>query len=106
MVVSGFAFSQMVGGFSNADIKDYGVVQAAKFAVKAKNISLARVGKNAYKLVEITRAEVQVVAGINYHVCFEAKLGNNTKNADVVVYKDLQKKMSLTSWDWKECSIK
>ncbi len=106
VLVLGSAFAQIAGGYGTADLKDPQVMAAAKFAVGAQNAKLKRTGRRAYTLLEISKAEMQVVAGLNFHVCIKTKLGTSIRNADAVVYQDLQQKLSLTSWDWKKCSIK
>jgi hypothetical protein len=106
LVLGSLALAQVAGGFTDADVKDFGVVMAAKFAVRTKNASLGRSGSHAYKLLEVTKAKVQVVAGLNYHLCFEVKFSDNSRSAEAFVYKDLRNKMTLNSWDWKACSMK
>jgi hypothetical protein len=74
----------IVGGFSPADINSSEVQAAAQFAAQSLGGLLAKV----------TSAEQQVVAGMNYRMNIE--LQNRAKHT-VVVYKDLQGNMSLTS---------
>ncbi len=100
------AAAQLAGGFGTADLKDPEVIAAAKFALSTKNTSMKRTGTRAYNLLEIQKAEVQVVAGLNYRVCMKVKLGSILRTADALVYKDLQNKYSLSSWVWDKCSIK
>jgi hypothetical protein len=97
---------QMTGGFSNADLKNPEVITAAKFALETKNSSMNRTGARAYTLLEIEKAQVQVVAGLNYRVCIKIKLGSILRTADALVYKNLQNQQSLSSWTWDKCSIK
>lgn len=106
LVLGSLVLAQVTGGFTDADVKDFGVVMAAKFAVRSKNASLGRSGSHAYKLLEVTKAKVQVVAGLNYQLCFEVKFSDNTRSAEALIYKDLRNKMTLNSWDWKACSLK
>jgi uncharacterized membrane protein YoaK (UPF0700 family) len=105
-VLLGSALAQIAGGYGTADLKDPQVIAAAKFAVGAQNAKLKRTGNRAYTLLEIGKAETQVVAGLNFHVCVNTKLGTNIRSAEAVVYQDLQQKLSLSSWSWKKCSIK
>jgi hypothetical protein len=105
VVLGTLALAQIAGGFGSADIKDPEVIGAAKFALETKNIGMNRSGTRAYGLLEIQKAEVQVVAGLNYRVCFKVKLGSIIRSADVLVYKNLQNKYSLSSWVWNKCSI-
>ncbi len=106
IVFFGSVTAQIAGGYGTADVKDPQVMAAAKFAVSAQNSKLKRTGSRAYTLLEISRAEMQVVAGLNFHVCIKTKLGTSIRSSEAVVYQDLQQKLSLTSWDWKKCSIK
>lgn len=106
LVFFGSALAQIAGGYATADVKDPQVMAAAKFAVGAQNTKLKRIGSRAYALLEISKAEMQVVAGLNFHVCIKTKLGTNTRSAEAVVYRDLQQKLSLSSWAWKKCGIK
>ncbi len=106
IVFFGSVTAQIAGGYGTTDVKDPQVMAAAKFAVGAQNAKLKRIGSRAYTLLEIGKAEMQVVAGLNFHVCIKTKLGTGVRSAEAVVYQDLQQKLSLTSWDWKKCSIK
>jgi Cystatin domain len=106
IVFFGSAVAQIAGGYGTAEVKDPQVIAAAKFAVGAQNTKLKRTGSRAYTLLEISKAQMQVVAGLNFQVCIKTKLGTGIRNAEVVVYQDLQQKLSLTSWAWQKCSIK
>jgi Aspartic acid proteinase inhibitor len=105
-VFVGSALAQIAGGYGTADVKDLQVMAAAKFAVNSQNTKLNRTGSRAYALLEISKAETQVVAGLNFHLCIKTKLGTSIRSSDAVVYQDLQQKLSLSSWVWKKCSIK
>ena len=78
---------------------------AAEFAVKAEGEKQDM----TYKLVSVEHAEQQVVAGINYRLCL--KVGHRKEGDDedtvelvrVVVYRNLQKAYSLTSWVQENC---
>ncbi|WP_298610160.1 cystatin domain-containing protein [uncultured Thiothrix sp.] len=74
---------QMVGGYSAVDVNDAEVQTAAQFAAQALGSILTKV----------TKAEQQVVAGMNYKMSLELQDGTKPQ---VVVYKDLQGNMSLT----------
>lgn len=73
----------MAGGLASADVNSPEVQAAAQFAAQALGGLLAKV----------TKAEQQVVAGMNYKMSLE--LQDSSKH-NVVVYKDLQGNMSLT----------
>lgn len=73
----------MAGGLASADVNSPEVQAAAQFAAQALGGLLAKV----------TKAEQQVVAGMNYKMSLELQDGSKH---NVVVYKDLQGNMSLT----------
>ena len=95
------AFGQVVGGYSKIAVTDPAAVAAAKFAVDAKEAEK----KIDIELDSIATAEQQVVAGMNYRLCLNLTMpprdyGDEGKRSfKVVVYKNLQSKLSLTSWD-------
>ncbi len=97
--------AQRVGGYKEIAKDDPEAEAAAEFAVKAQN---EKQGAH-YKLVEIGHAESQVVAGINYRLCL--KIGYHKEDDDVdttefvrtIVYKNLQREYSLTSWAEENC---
>ncbi len=101
-----WGLAQMAGGFGKADVKDPQVIAAAKFALETKNSSMKRSGARAYGLLEIQKAQIQVVAGLNYQVCIKVKLGGVLRVAEAMVYQNLEQKYSLSSWVWNKCSIK
>jgi len=74
----------MAGGLASVDVNSPEVQAAAQFAAQALGGLLAKV----------TKAEQQVVAGMNYKMSLELKDGSKH---DVVVYKNLQGQMQLTS---------
>ena len=97
--------AQRIGGYREAAKDDPEVKAAAEFAVKAENEKQ----DSHYKLVAVEHAESQVVAGINYRLCL--KIGYHKEDDDVdttefvrvVVYRNLQKEYSLTSWAEENC---
>jgi hypothetical protein len=89
----------IVGGYADASNSDPEVVAAARFAINTEKTKLhARIS-----LVSIKHAEVQVVAGLNYRLCMRVKIKGKTRNVNVVVYKNLKQKYSLTSWSADGC---
>lgn len=95
-VLSGAATQQgpIVGGYAETSNTDPEAVAAARFAIKTERQKLhARL-----TLLSIKRAEVQVVAGLNYRLCMRVKVKSKTGNVKVVVYKNLKQQYSLTSW--------
>jgi hypothetical protein len=99
LILVSSAFAQpIVGGWGKADVKDPQVLEAARFAVAAQQSRTDSV----FKLLAITRAERQVVAGMNYRFCLRLQ-GGKSKTAFVQVYRDLQDKFELTGWTWGKC---
>jgi Cystatin domain len=102
-VVVGVA--QRVGGYKEVAKDSPEVEEAAEFAVKAQG----QKQEMTYKLVAIEHAESQTVAGVNYRLCL--KVGYHKEDDDVdttefvrtVVYRNLQKEYSLTSWAQENC---
>lgn len=105
---SSASYSQITGGYGDADVKDAEVIKAAKFAVKKDS----KKEKAMVTLVSIKKARVQVVAGLNYELCLEVNVKKSGKKAvkqfiKIVVYRNLKNVYSLTSWtilkDLAEC---
>jgi len=107
-VISGsvtVGLAQRTGGYKEVANDDAEVVAAADFAVKEQG----KKQELTYKLVSVEHAEQQVVAGINYRLCL--KVGYHKEDDDVdttefvrvVVYRNLQKAYSLTSWAQENC---
>jgi hypothetical protein len=96
---------RILGGYSETAKDSAEVREAAEFAVKAQGEKQ----EMAYKLVSVEHAEKQTVAGINYRLCL--KVGYHKEDDDVettefvrvVVYRNLQKVYSLTSWAQEDC---
>jgi Aspartic acid proteinase inhibitor len=98
------ALAQRAGGYKEVANDDAEVGAAAEFAVKAEGEKQ----QTTYKLVSVVHAEQQVVAGINYRLCLKVshqKEGEEetTESVRVVVYRNLQKQYSLTSWAQENC---
>jgi hypothetical protein len=98
------ARAQVPGGWSEASVKDKGVVQATQFAVKAQQQAMQAGGKKDEKitLVKILSARHQVVAGSNYSLKLQVRVGDTTKQAEATVWvrlwlKDAER-FKLTSW--------
>ena len=93
--------AQMTGGYGDTSVTDKDVKSTAKFAVKTR----AAQKHNRFKLVSIQKAEIQVVAGLNYRICMKVRdtKGRNS-TVTVVVYKDLKNHISLSRWKSGGCS--
>ena len=83
------------GGYSRAEI-DSGVKAAAAFAVGEQAKSTGK----PLRLVEVVKAEQQVVAGLNYRLLLKVKEGDKIVRAEAVVWRKLDGSDALTSWDW------
>ncbi len=85
----------LAGGYSPAKI-DAEARTVAAFAVKAQ----AEASGKSLKLVEVVKAERQVVAGLNFRLEVEVAEGAKPLQARAVVWKKLDGSLSLTSWVW------
>jgi copper homeostasis protein (lipoprotein) len=84
----------LLGGYGPADITDDRVREAAHFAVAEQG---RRVNQTVH-LQEISRAEQQIVAGINYRLCLKIQTSTGSRFAAAVIYRDLRGHHSLTDW--------
>jgi hypothetical protein len=96
---------RIVGGYKEIAKDSPEVAEAAEFGVKAQSEKQDM----TYKLVSVEHAESQVVAGINYRLCLKVGYHKDDDDVDttefvrVVVYRNLQKEYSLTSWTQENC---
>ena len=96
----------IVGGFSEVDTADKSVVAAANFAVKAQ----AKKQKMKIKLVAVSYATRQVVAGMNYQVCLNVETTDRKaktavpQSVQALVYQNFKGKYKLTSWAIAACT--
>ena len=91
----------ITGGYGDTTVSDKDAVASAKYAVKSQ----AKKSGKAITLIRIEKAEVQVVAGLNYRVCMTVREGRaNAKKVTAVVYKDLKNARSLTAWKPGGCT--
>lgn len=95
----------MAGGYSEAPVSDAKVRAAADYALKVqayrlKNHPDCKVSN--LELVALTRAERQVVAGLNYRLHVTVKQDGVERSAVAVVYEPLRgpDPFTLTSWSW------
>jgi hypothetical protein len=86
------------GGFSSADVSDKEVVAAAEAAMRSEGKAAA--GSKPATLLEILRAEQQVVAGMNYKLVLRLGVDDSERDAEVVVYRNLKHGYEVTSWRW------
>lgn len=88
--------SPVAGGYREAGTNDPQVLAAARFAVREegrrRGVRLA--------LLSVERAETQVVAGTNYRLRLSVRRPNGrVQGVDAVVYENLRRRFSLTSWE-------
>jgi hypothetical protein len=89
----------IVGGYGTISARSAEAQSAAKFAVAAR---ARRTGKRIV-LWKVLKAEQQVVAGMNYRVCMRVFENGKERTVTAVVYKNLRRKWSLTSWTRGGC---
>lgn len=103
--VANVASAQKVGGYRVVDASAADVQAAAEFAVSTQ----AEKTQKEMELVDVLKAEKQVVAGTNYRMCLkvdsEAGEGQDfvTIFIQAVVYVDLKANKKLTSWAISDC---
>ena len=83
------------GGYSAVGLTD-DVKAAAEFAVQEQ----AKRDAVVLKLSDISKAERQIVAGVNYRLDVVVNQSGSLRKASVVVFKDLKSHYKLTSWEW------
>ena len=96
----------MVGNYRAAAVTESEVVSAANYAVKAQ----AKKQKAKIKLIAVSRAEKQVVAGLNYRLCLQVEVKEKGKKSAVlqtvqtIVFLNLKQKFVLTEWAIAACT--
>jgi Aspartic acid proteinase inhibitor len=90
----------ITGAYGRVNKNDAQVKASAKFAVKAR----AKSTKRSITLISISKAEQQVVSGMNYKVCMKVRDGRRTRWATAVVYRHWGGTRQLSSWDWGACN--
>lgn len=92
---------EITGGYGDASVADKDVRKAANVAIASRSRSTGK----TLTLVKIVKAEIQVVAGLNYRICMTVREGRKrAKTVTAVVYKDLRNRRSLTNWKAGGCS--
>lgn len=94
-VVSAAQDAPVAGVYSERATNDRGVAAAAAFAVRERG---RRTGRRV-TLLEVRRAETQVVAGLNYRLMLTVREGGKERDVTAVVYQNLKQRLSLTSWE-------
>jgi hypothetical protein len=85
----------VAGGYRERPTSDRGVAAAAAFAVRERG---RRTGRRV-TLLEVRRAETQVVAGRNYRLLLSVKEGGERRDVNAVVYQNLQQRLTLEGWE-------
>lgn len=85
----------IAGGYSARATNDRGVAAAAAFAVRERG---RRTGRRV-TLLEVHRAETQVVAGLNYRLLLTVREGGKERDVTAVVYQNLRQRLSLARWE-------
>ena len=83
------------GGYSTVGLSD-DIKAAAEFAVQEQ----AKRHAVVLELSDISKAERQIVAGVNYRLDVVVKGNGSARKARVVVFKDLKSHYKLTAWEW------
>lgn len=101
--LGGVAFAQeqpIAGGWAGTSTTDPEVIAATRFAIARQN----RKQGSRISLTSIDRAEVQVVAGLNYKMWLSVKTRGQSQKVTTVVYKNLKGRYALTSWELENAS--
>jgi hypothetical protein len=85
----------IAGGYGERRVNDPGVRAAAAFAVRERG----RQTRRRVTLLNLTSAESQVVAGVNYRLVMDVREGGEVRSVTAVVFQNLRRRLSLTSWE-------
>lgn len=96
-VMSSDAAGPRPGGRTSIPTDDADLLKVVEFAVNDLNARSNSIYK--FELKTIHRAEVQVVAGLNYYLTLELHVPQTARVSthEIVVYKDLSQKMTVSS---------
>lgn len=83
------------GGYSTIGLSD-DAKAAAEYAVQEQ----AKLEAAVLKLTDISRAERQIVAGVNYRLDIVVTVNGSERKARIVVFKDLKSHYQVASWEW------
>lgn len=89
--------SQITGGYNRTPVTKE-VRQAAAFAVRKQQSRETQ----PLKLLAVSNARRQIVAGVNYALTLQVVRGRETRFAEVYVFESLQSTYKLRSWRWLE----
>ena len=85
----------LCGGYSPMAENSKDVAAAAAFAVRKQSER----EKKPLKLIMISQAEKQVVAGMNYRLTLIVGRGAFNRTVKALVFQDLKSKYKLISWE-------
>ncbi len=104
IMVCQVVMGQVPGGAIDAATDDKKIVAAAKFAIEAEQKALKVQGHNeSLALLKIVSAHKQVVAGLNYFLTLNVKLGDKETTANATVYERAwENKIELTDWKFTD----
>ena len=83
------------GGYISMPVTSAEAQQNARFAVASR---AKRKGQKIV-FVKLLKAKQQVVAGMNYRLCMRVRVNGRIQTVTAVVFQNLQKRKSLTSWN-------
>jgi hypothetical protein len=86
----------ITGGYKPAATDNERVVAAANFAVE-KRVE-THTEQEGLTLDSIDKAEMQSVGGTNFRLCMTVSIEDESQQVSAVVYQNLKKEYSLTSW--------
>lgn len=97
---------QIAGGYAEVEVTNEEARANAEWAVREQ---MNKSG-GSIELLTLRKAELQVVAGLNYRFCMQVTVeGKNGADATTyfvtaVVYVDLKQKKQLTRWEKSDCN--
>lgn len=77
------------GGFGSIDVTDENVILAARVAAR----------RNGATLDKVLKAQVQVVAGMNYSLTLSVRIGGELREAQADVFHNLEDEFKVTRWE-------
>ena len=87
----------VLGGYKPAATDNERVVAAANFAVDKRVENNTE--QEGMTLGSVDKAEMQSVGGTNFRLCMTVTLDDESQQVRAVVYQNLQRAYSLTSWE-------
>lgn len=85
----------VAGAYGETSVTEPEVISAARYAVRTQS---RRQGVSI-SLISVRKAEAQVVAGLNYRLGLRVNAGGRQQDVTAIVYKNLRRQYSLSSWE-------